>query len=536
MERESRRVESPPRPRQARVTLPFRDGYPVMSEQGNDELTCLREELATVRREYEYFLQYMPAMLEADVQTARITYMNRMACILLGFEQADVEAGLDGFSLLDDDGVRMVVEVRARHLASSVGAGRRYEHSPTQELYEVQLRRKDGAWLPVEIQGSYLLDASGSPHRIRFLLRDTSKRNESEEALARSEQTLRTLAENAPVVFVQVNRDGEIVLVEGKGLRALGFEPGQFVGWHIGADEIATTPLGSIYRRAQSGDTVVERVQLAGRILDIRTGPLQNVHGDFDGFVAVATDVTDLDAAGRALVQSQKMESLGILASGIAHDFNNVLTIILSAASVLRRSPLMGPDEQEYLETIHLAARRGADVAGRVLAFARGGETNLSQADLREVIAEVSNLALPSLRRTVSVHTSVPPEPVIVECDRGQLIQALLNMVLNARDAMPGGGEVRLAVNNVGQQAVITVADSGEGMDEATRDRIFQPFFTTKPPGQGTGLGLAVARGIVASHHGAISVQSAPGEGTTFIISLPHRPDNGRRPALWESE
>lgn len=492
-----------------------------MSPRQPDEVERLRAELAAVRREYDYFLYFMPAMIEAEVGTARVTYMNRMARILLGFDEADLQAGLNGFSLLDDDGVQMVVEVRERHLAASTGAGKRYEHSPAQELYDVRIRRKDGAWLPCEVQGSYLLDEQGNPHRIRFLLRDTTQRREAEDALARSERRLRTLAENAPVILLQVNRHGEIVLSEGKGLRDLGGAPGQLVGLNIHALTLAFTPLGSIYERVQAGEAIAERLQVADRTLDIRAEPLQSGEGDFDGFVAVATDVTDLDVAGRALVQSQKMESLGILAGGIAHDFNNVLATILTVAGALRRSPALGPDEREYLETIDLAARRGAEVAGRVLAFARGGTANLIPADLREVITEVANLATPALRRTAAVRTSIPPEPVVVECDRGQLTQALLNMVLNARDALPRGGEVRLALNCVGRQAVITVADNGHGMDEATRARIFEPFFTTKPPGQGTGLGLAVAQGIVANLNGAISVTSSPGEGTTFIISLP---------------
>lgn len=491
-----------------------------MSDDGT-EAERLKAELAAVRGEYEYFLYFMPALLEADVQTARVTYMNRMARILLGYDEAEIEAGIDGLGLLDDAGVKMVLDLRDRHLGASKAVNRRYEHTPTQDLYEASLRRKDGTWFPAEAQGSYLVDDQGHPVRIRFLIRDVSRRKAAEEALANSERRLRTLAENAPVILLQIDRDGQIVVAEGKGLREFNLQPGQLVGLPIAAAAPKGTRLGAIYDRARSGEPVAERIQVADRILDVRAEPLRTASGEYDGFVAVATDMTDLDTAGRALAKSQKMESLGILAGGIAHDFNNVLSTILSVASALRRSPALGEEEREHLQTIDLAARRGADVAGRVLAFARGGPATLAPADLREVIADVENLAMPSIRRTVSIQTHVPPMPVVTGCDRGQLTQALLNVVLNARDAMPGGGEVHLAVDAVGARAVITVSDNGPGMDEQTLAQIFQPFFTTKPPGQGTGLGLAVVQGIIASHRGTISVQSAPGEGATFIVSLP---------------
>lgn len=500
-----------------------------MSEQ-EPGIEALKAELEAVRREYQDFLYFMPALLEADVTTANITYMNRMARILLGFDEEDIAAGLNGLGLLDEDGVKMVLSVRDRHLATSADAGQPYEHTPTQDFYEANLRRKDGTWFAAEAQGSYTLDADGFPARIRFLFRDVTRRKEAEEALARSEERLRTLAANAPVILLQIDREGTVALIEGKGLQSLGLQPGQLVGWSAASVALGETPFGEIYRAAQGGGAVARRIEFGGMVLDIRAEPLRAGDGEPAGFVVVATDVTELDTAGRALVQSQKMESLGVLAGGIAHDFNNVLSTILGVTSVLKRSATISDEDREHVRTLEFAARRGAEVAGRVLAFARGGMSALAPADLREIVTDVANLAAPSMKRGIAIHTDFPADTVMVECDRGQLIQALLNIVLNARDAMPGGGEVRMTARSLDSQAVVTVSDSGHGMDEATRARIFEPFFTTKPPGEGTGLGLAVAQGIIASHNGTIAVRSAPGAGATFVIALPLK-KGGNQPA-----
>jgi signal transduction histidine kinase/CheY-like chemotaxis protein len=226
-------------------------------------------------------------------------------------------------------------------------------------------------------------------------------------------------------------------------------------------------------------------------------------------------------AASATLVHAQKMESLGVLAGGVSHDFNNLLTAILGFAGMLKRSPNVDRDDRESIESIEQAARRGADITGRLLAFSRGGLARFTAVDLADVITETLELVAPTVPASLAIEVDLTSEPVTVEGDRGQLLQALLNIVLNARDALAGAGTIRIGLRVEEDVASLTVADDGPGMDEQTRLRIFEPFFTTKPAGSGTGLGMAITYGIVQGHHGKVAVESTPGGGTTFRITLP---------------
>ncbi len=244
-------------------------------------------------------------------------------------------------------------------------------------------------------------------------------------------------------------------------------------------------------------------------------------YGGRQAVLVLARDVSERKILQRQLLQSQKMESLGGMAGNVAHDFNNLLTTILGFTGLLKRSHNLDREERENLGLIEDAARRAADLTGRLLSFARGGLVRFGPVDLRSVISDTMRLAEPGLHQAIRASMSLPAAPVTVEGDAGQLEQALLNIVLNARDAMPDGGTISVDLCSNGRVATITVADNGPGMDDETRTRIFEPFFTTKPIGSGTGLGMAITYGIVQGHHGDVTVASRKGAGTTFTITLP---------------
>jgi len=233
------------------------------------------------------------------------------------------------------------------------------------------------------------------------------------------------------------------------------------------------------------------------------------------GLVAERTELQ------RQLAQGQKMESLGAMAGNVAHEFNNFLTTILGLAGMLRLSGRLGTEDGESVALIEDAAQRAAGVTERLLAFARGGLVSFGPVDLSKVLTDTLRLARPAFQGRVDVQLEVQPAALVVEGDGGQLAQALLNIVLNAKDAMPAGGTLSVALHGGDGRATLTVADSGPGMDDETRLRLFEPFFSTKPPGAKTGLGLAIAYGIVRAHRGTITVASAPGEGACFTITLP---------------
>jgi signal transduction histidine kinase/ActR/RegA family two-component response regulator len=232
-----------------------------------------------------------------------------------------------------------------------------------------------------------------------------------------------------------------------------------------------------------------------------------------------------------ALMHAQKMESLGVLAGGVSHDFNNLLTAILGFAGMLKRSPNIDTDDRINIELIEQAARRGADITGRLLSFSRGGLARFTAVDLADVVTETLELVAPTVPSTLGLEIDMTSGPVTVEGDKGQLVQALLNIVLNARDALAGTGTIGLSLEAANGVAVISVSDDGPGMDEQTRLRIFEPFFTTKPAGSGTGLGMAITYGIVQGHRGTVSIESTPGKGSTFRIVLPIAGDIGLQDA-----
>jgi two-component system cell cycle sensor histidine kinase/response regulator CckA len=238
----------------------------------------------------------------------------------------------------------------------------------------------------------------------------------------------------------------------------------------------------------------------------------------------------------RELIQSQKLESLGTLASGIAHDFNNILAIISGYSELGERRTLTHqPELMKCFEAISLASRRGALLVSQLLTFARKTETVFRAVDIHKLIAEVAMFFGETFPKTICIRTDLRNDSPLIVGDATQIHQVLMNLCVNARDAMPGGGAITISTWVPGKEAgipgfpkasarnylAIRVTDTGSGMDEATKRKIFDPFFTTKGPGKGTGLGLALVQSIVENHHGMVDVESEPGKGTSFRLFFP---------------
>ena len=227
-----------------------------------------------------------------------------------------------------------------------------------------------------------------------------------------------------------------------------------------------------------------------------------------------------LEETSEQLRQSQKLEAIGRLAGGIAHDFNNVLLAINGYSEFLIESPL-DERQQRFAREIRAAGARAAELTHQLLAFSRRQVLEPRALDLNEAVREIESMLRHLIGEGVGVVLDLDPALRNVEADPSQIGQVLLNLAVNARDAMDGAGTLTIATRNEGGDVVLEVADTGVGMDEETRTRIFEPFFTTKAPGQGTGLGLATVYGIVTQSGGTIDVRSAPRNGATFAIRLP---------------
>ena len=267
-----------------------------------------------------------------------------------------------------------------------------------------------------------------------------------------------------------------------------------------------------------------------------RAFPVRDASGQVLRVVGVAEDITERRSLELQVRQTQKMESVGQLAAGIAHDFNNLLTVIVSSADLLREGPTVVPSAGELIDDILEAARRGASLTRQLLAFTRQEMVEPRVVDLPLLVSDSEKL----LRRLLGEHvrlvfTHAPAVPA-VHVDPGQWSQVLLNLAVNARDAMPDGGVLEISTHREvvdediarahpglkpGVWAALVVRDTGAGMAPEVRARIFEPFFTTKGRGKGTGLGLSVVYGVVQQSRGHIEVDSAPGKGTTFTLRLP---------------
>ncbi|MGH7526451.1 MAG: response regulator, partial [Gemmatimonadales bacterium] len=253
----------------------------------------------------------------------------------------------------------------------------------------------------------------------------------------------------------------------------------------------------------------------------------------------VFVDVSEQRLLEEQLRHSQKLEAVGQLAGGIAHDFNNLLTAILSSTDMAARELPESHPVREYLSEIHRASDRAADLTRQLLAFSRRQVLRLEVLDLAEVVNEAERMLRRVIGEDVRLETRLTAGVPPVRADRGQLLQVLMNLAVNARDAMPSGGALTLATGHQivdrttatthrgmtpGEYSVLAVSDTGTGMDEATQSRIFEPFFTTKPSGKGTGLGLSMVYGIVKQVEGYVQVDSQPAKGATFTIYLPAAP------------
>ncbi len=269
---------------------------------------------------------------------------------------------------------------------------------------------------------------------------------------------------------------------------------------------------------------------------DKTIAPVIDSNGEVVSFLEVGNDVTEQVSIEDQLAQSQKLESIGLLAGGVAHDFNNIIGAILGYASFMKNKISEDHQFYKYLDTIERSATRAAELTSQLLAFARGGKYNVTPVNLNSIVLDTLGIIRSSIDKSILVTKNLSQDLPTIEADQGQMQQVVMNLCVNARDAMPAGGFLTIETSEVtlteddaksniearaGSYVLLAVSDTGVGMDRVTVRRIFEPFFTTKEKGKGTGLGLSMVYGIVRNHGGFIKVESEPGEGTTFKIFYP---------------
>jgi PAS domain S-box-containing protein len=415
--------------------------------------------------------------------------------------------------------------------------------------------RRDGTEFPVEISLSPIAHQGGPI--VLSAIRDISDRKRIEEELRRandelhrrktrelrdSQNRMSLIVDSSQDAIIGKNLDGIITQWNQGAEKIYGYAAHEVIGRPISmiAPEDRADEIPNILRKIREGERVeyfeTIRVTKDGRRLNmsVSVSPIHDGEGSVIGASTIARNITAQKKIEDQLRQSQKMEAVGRLAGGVAHDFNNLLGIVTACTELLR---MHANDESlEYVDNIREAAKRGAALTRQLLSFSRRQQVQVQLLDLNERLREVSKLLRPLMGDDVQIVLIPHSATAVVEADPNQVDQIMMNLAVNARDAMPNGGKLIIETGGfdfdeafalehpgmtAGPYVMLAVSDSGIGMSEATRMRIFEPFFTTKELGKGTGLGLSTVYGIVKQGGGHIWVYSEPDRGTTFKIYLP---------------
>ncbi|HBL23116.1 MAG TPA: hypothetical protein DDZ40_03260 [Deltaproteobacteria bacterium] len=465
-------------------------------------------------------------------QDGMLKFVNPMGVEILGHSQHDLTT-LPFTHFIHPDDRNMVMERHMRRVTGEKFATR----------YDFRILTSGGNIRWVELD-SVTIQWEHRPAVLVFIS-DITDRKQAEDEILLEREKLKTLSDNAPFGMVLLNKAGCFTYINPKFTDLLGYD-------------LSDIPDGRTWFKKAYPDTEYRRGAVSAWLKDFSdAGPGAQKQKVFtvtckDGTQAImrftpsvlasgdylmtCEDITELRRLESHLRQAQKMESIGTLTGGVAHDFNNILSALMGYASLMQVKMDKDSPLRPYVDQVLSASRKAADLTRSLLAFSRQQPVTLAPLDMNTTIESTKKLLKRLLTEDIELRTSLAKEDTVVMADRSQIDQILFNLVTNARDSMPKGGTliVKTGIADMdsrftrahgfgkpGRYVVITILDTGEGMDEATQGKIFDPFFTTKETGKGTGLGLAIVYSIVKQHEGYITVYSELNRGTAFRIYLP---------------
>lgn len=486
---------------------------------------------------YRGLLEAAPDGMVVVNEAGEIVLLNALAEAQFGYRRDELLGQKvtnlipEGFAeRLIADGTRTAAEA----LAQQIGMG-----------IELNGRRKDGTEFPIEIMLSPLESTEGV--LVTAAIRDISVRKGAERHLEQMEARYRGLLEAAPDGMVVVNPNGEIVLLNAQAEKQFGYHRDELLGRNVKniipagfaerlvADALRTTA-EALAQQIGTGIELIGRRRDGSQFpIEIMLSPLESAEGIL--VTAAIRDISERKQLARQLHQSQKMGAVGQLTGGIAHDFNNLLTVIIGNLGLLERMVAGDEAAMKRVKTAEKAAVRGADITRRLLVFSSNEELNPAVVSLQDSVQNMIEMASRGLGSDIKITTQLDPSVPSFFVDPAALESALLNLVVNARDAMPNGGSIIISSHmqvlndddpavqagdlKEGSYVCVRVTDTGQGMTKETLERACEPFFTTKPLNKGTGLGLAMVYGFVKQSGGIVRIYSEVSHGTTVSFYLP---------------
>ena len=541
--------------------------HPIYNEEGKIEYIVPEGRDISERKEAEEALRQSEEKFRALVETTSdwiwevdsngiYIYVSPQVESLLGHTSEEV-IGKTPFDFMPPEEARRVGEIFATIVE---------ECKPFYNLENINLH-KDGRQVVLETSGVPIFDDKGNLTGFRGVDRDITERKRSEEKVRREKERVEQYLNIAGVMLATINADEKITMMNKKGCEILGCKEGELIGknwFDLLVPQELRDEVRGVFRKLMDGD--IEPVKFYENLLVTKDGEkkllafhntiIKDPNGQITGVLFSGEDISERKRAEEEreklqeqLNQAQKMEAIGTLAGGIAHNFNNILMGVQGRISLMMVDKEPSDPDYEHLIGIEEYIKNAVELTSDLLGFARGGKYEVKPTDLNALIKH-ENRMFGNTRKEIRVQEKYEKDLWTVKVDHGQIRQVLLNLYVNAWQAMPDGGDLYIQTENVtldkeyikpfavapGKYVKVSVTDTGVGIDAAIREKIFDPFFTTKDASQGSGLGLASVYGIIKNHSGFINVYSEKGEGTTFNIYLPASEKESMGKAHWPNK
>jgi PAS domain S-box-containing protein len=516
------------------------------------ERILVEHALMESEEKYRTILDSMEEGLFENDLEGNYTYVNDAACRLVGYERSEM-IGMNYRKLFAPDKAESIYKI-----FNDI-----YRTGEPRMLLDYEVLRKDGSVRIHQANAALMRDSSNRPTGFRLLVRDVTKLKKAEEALRQSEEKYRMMAENVYDMIWTMDLNLTCTYVSPSVFRITGYTPQEYqkkpanemvtpasfdAMMKIYSEELARDQDGNaVPNRSRTMELELVRKDGSPVWVEVSAAFTRDEKGRITGILGVTRDISERKESERErarleeqLAQAQKMESVGRLAGGVAHDFNNMLSVILGYAELIKLNLPEGDQLSADIAEIEKAATRSRDITRQLLAFSRKQIISPVTVDLNGLIRGIEKTLFRLIGEDIDLKFSPQEDPCNIKFDPAQMEQVLINLAVNARDAMPNGGKLSIETRKTyldeayckthtelspGHYVLLTVSDDGAGMSRETLQHVFEPFYTTKETGRGTGLGLATVYGIVRQNNGFVNVYSEPGKGTIFKIYIPRSMD-----------